>query len=89
MATLHVLANPAEAGSCVAALAPGDCVLLVGDGTFALRSLVGGELPGAVRLGALTQDAEQRAVTLEGTRALSYADFVAWAVACDRSVTWT
>ena len=89
MATLHILANPAEAAVCVAALAPGDRLLLVGDGTFALRSLVGAKSPIAARLGALAQDAERRAVTLEGAHPLSYADFVAWAAECERSVSWT
>ena len=84
MATLHLLANPAAASACIAAAAPGDAVLLLGDGVFAAA-----RLPTAMRVGALEEDAAQRGERLHGAEALTDADFVDWVVGHDRSVTWT
>ena len=85
MAVLHLLSNPDAAASCLAAVAEGDSLLLIGDGVFALPSAGSSK----ARLGVLGEDAAQRGVALpETAEALSYADFVAWAVACRSSVTW-
>ena len=94
MAVLHLLSNPAAANSCLSALADEDSVLLIGEGVLAQplvaapeRSTV--ETP-KVRLGVLAEDAERFGLaTVAGVERLSYADFVAWVVECERSVTWT
>ena len=85
MATLHLLAAADAAASCLAALAPGDSLLLIGDGVFAQPA----QTPVDARVGILGDDAARRGVVpRDGVRQLSYEDFVAWAVACERSVTW-
>lgn len=85
MATLHLLSNPSAAASCLAAVAAGDAVLALADGVFVLAAQ--DQLP--VRLGALQDDAERRGLTLPNeVEQLSYADFVDWVAAFDRSVTW-
>lgn len=86
MTTLHVLAHPAAIADCRRALAPADRIILVADGVFVATQ--GKALAEAARVGALAADAEQRGVPLGEIEPLSYADFVAWAVACERSVTW-
>ena len=87
MPTLHLLADSAAAGDCRRAIAPGDRLLLIADGVFAAAAFA---RPPAteVRVGALESDAEQRGVSLGGIQPLSHTDFVAWAAACERSVTW-
>lgn len=86
MAVLHLLANPDAGASCLALAAVEDSLLLIGDGVFALPAVAGA----ALRLGALRDDAAERAVVIpDGIEALSYDDFVAWVVACERSITWT
>ena len=85
MATLHLLSNPTAAASCLAAVAADDAVLALADGVFAIAGL--DRLP--VRLGALQDDAERRGVALpKEVEKLSYADFVDWVAAFERSVTW-
>ena len=86
MAVLHLLSNPDASASCIAALADGDALLLVGDGVFALPTL---EVP-AAKTGVLRNDAQARGLEpAPDIQVLSYADFVAWVVDCDKSVTWT
>ena len=86
MAVLHLLASPAAAASCRAALAADDAVLLLDDGVFALPALAKAE----VRLGLLAADAEPRGVGADAVaERLDYAAFVAWVAAYDRSVTWS
>ena len=87
MAVLHLLANARSAESCLAAAAPGDSLLLLGDGVFAAAQLSTARPP--ARLGALREDAAARGVTLHDIEPLSDADFVDWVVANDHSVTWT
>ena len=89
MAVLHLLSNPAAANSCLSALADEDSVLLIGEGVLAQPMLLTVETP-KVRLGVLAEDAERFGLaTVAGVERLSYADFVAWVVECERSVTWT
>ena len=88
MAVLHLLSNPAAASSCLDALAADDSLLLIGEGVFALSMVVAAKP--AVRLGFLAEDAQRLGVPLvHGTLAVSYAEFVAWVVECQHSVTWT
>ena len=89
MAVLHLLANPAAVASCRSALAADDSLLLIGEGVLAQPMLPTVETP-KVRLGVLAEDAERFGLaTVAGVERLSYADFVAWVVECERSVTWT
>lgn len=89
MAVLHLLSNPAAAASCLNALAAEDSLLLIGEGVFAL-SMVAATVQPDVRLGFLAEDAQRLGVApMPDGQALSYADFVAWVVECERSVTWT
>ena len=89
MAVLHLLSNPAAAASCRSALAEDDSVLLIGEGVLAQPLLLTIETP-KVRLGVLAEDAERFGLaTVAGVERLSYADFVAWVVECERSATWT
>ena len=88
MAVLHLLSNPAAASSCLDALAADDSLLLIGEGVFALSPVVAAEP--AARLGFLADDAQRLGVApAPGVLAVSYAEFVAWVVECERSVTWT
>ena len=87
MPTLHLLADSAAAADCRRAIAPGDRLLLLADGVFAAAAFARAPAAGA-RVGALEPDAEQRGVRLGGIQPLSHAEFVAWAAACERSVTW-
>ena len=86
MATLHLLANPDAAASCLAALAENDALLALGDGVYALDEVAAQTT--AARVGVLSEDARARGVSPSGVRELSYAEFVAWVVECERSVTW-
>ena len=89
MAVLHLLSNPAAAASCLDTLAAEDSLLLIGEGVFAL-SAVAAAVQSDVRLGFLAEDAQRLGVVpMPDGQALSYADFVAWVVECERSVTWT
>lgn len=85
MATLHLLSNPSAAATCLAALAAGDALLVVGDGVYALDVIAGAA---ATQIGVLRDDARARGIAPSPIRELSHADFVAWVVACERSVTW-
>ena len=87
MAVLHLLANPDAAASCAAATSGEDSLLLLGDGVFALATM---DAPAtAAKLGVLLPDAESRGLAVPTwAERLTYADFVAWVVACQRSVTW-
>ncbi len=86
MAVLHLLSNPDALASCLAAVAEGDSLLLIGDGVLALPLVASSK----ARLGVLRDDAVQRGTQLpEAAEELSYADFVSWAVACRSSVTWS
>ena len=85
MAALHLLSKPGAAASCLAAVAPGDAVLLLGDGVFALTALGDSAAP----VGVLREDAASRGVAVpDHVRPMSQADFVDWVVAFDTSVTW-
>lgn len=87
MAVLHLLANPDAAASCVAAADGKDSLLLLGDGVFALATMDGQGFDATV--GVLLPDAESRGVAVSPwAERLTYADFVAWVVACQHSVTW-
>lgn len=82
---LHVLSNPDAAASCLAAMTKDDALLVLGDGVFALPSLVPPE-----RTGVIARDALDRGITLpDGVGRLTYADFVEWVVAYRSSVSWT
>ena len=84
MATLHLLSNPDAAASCLAAMAGGDALLLLGEGVFALSRVTS-----AARLGVLGDDLASRGIVPPpGIEPLSQADLVNWVVACERSVTW-
>lgn len=92
MATLHILADPGAVASCLGAAASGDRVLLIDDGVFAAprREADSAPAPRVERWGALREHAAARGVALDAAvEALDYDDFVAWACACERSVTWT
>ena len=87
MATLHILANPAAQAACLRAVAPADWLLLLGDGARAMGAAAGVH---AARIGVLAEDAPTRsALSDQRLERLSYAGFVDWVVACERSVTWT
>ena len=89
MTVLHLLASPAAVASCRSALADEDSLLLIGEGVLAQPMLLTVETP-KVRSGVLAEDAERFGLaTVAGVERLSYADFVAWVVECERSVTWT
>lgn len=88
MATLHILSNPAAAESCARALAAEDWLLLLADGVRAHGAMANAK---AACVGVL-RDAENQATAPAlpaDMQSLSYDDFVAWVVACERSVTWT
>lgn len=88
VATLHILSNPAAAESCARALAAEDRLLLLADGVRARGAMANAK---AACVGVL-RDAEDQATAPalpDHVQSLSYADFVAWVVACERSVTWT
>ena len=85
MGILHLLSNPGAAPSCFAAVAEDDAVLLLGDGVFALTARTSSPVP----IGVLRDDAASRGVAIpDHVRQMSQADFVAWVVAFDTSVTW-
>ena len=90
MPVLHLLANPDASGACLALAKAEDALLLMGDGVLALPAVASAAARGAApRLGVLSDDAQARAVAAPDTvQALSYDDFVAWVVACERSITW-
>ena len=88
VATLHILSNPAAAASCARALAAEDRLLLLADGVRARGAMANAK---AACVGVL-RDAEHQATAPAlpaDVQSLSYDDFVAWVVACERSVTWT
>ena len=88
MAILHLLANPAAASSCLDVVAERDSLLLIGEGVFALPTVVAAEP--AARVGCLADDAQRLGVApTPGVLAVSDAEFVAWVVECRHSVTWT
>lgn len=85
MATLHLVANPSAAPSCLATAADDDAVLFLGDGVFALTAIA----DPSRGIGVLDDDALSRGVTVpDHVRRMSQADFVDWVVAFDTSVTW-
>ncbi len=85
MGILHILSNPDSAASCLVAMADGDSLVVLGDGVFALPGIAT-----SARVGVVAEDAVDLSVALpDGIEQLSYADFVAWVVACRGSVTWT
>lgn len=85
MAVLHLLSNPNAAASCLAVVAEGDALLLLGDGVFAHVDVAAS----TARLGMLRDDAAARGVTAADIQQLSQAEFVDWVVAFEASVTWT
>ena len=95
--TLHILPVSPWSGDafarCCAALAPGDELLLLGDGVYAARAgataAVGGIVDTA-RIHALGEDCATRGieVTCAGVIMTDYAGFVALAAEHQRSVTW-
>lgn len=88
MAALHLLANPAAVASCLPALADDDALLLLGEGALALPQILAAR-PVTARLGVLADAATIFGVAADSAAQLSYADFVAWVVESERSVTWT
>ena len=86
MATLHILSNPAAAESCARALAAEDRLLLLADGVRARAAMANAK---AACVGVLRDAENQATAPADHVQSLSYADFVAWVVACERSVTWT
>jgi tRNA 2-thiouridine synthesizing protein B len=95
--TLHILPVSPWSGDaferCCAALAPGDELLLLGDGVYAARAgataAVGG-IAGAARIHALGEDCAARGIEAPcaGVIMTDYAGFVALAAEHERSVTW-
>ena len=86
MAVLHLLSNPNATASCLAVVAAGDALLLLGDGVFAHAAAAASP----VRLGVLRDDAAARGITpAADIPQLSQAEFVDWVVAFGASVTWT
>ena len=88
MATLHILSNPAAAESCARALAAEDRLLLLAGGVRARGALANAKAAWVGVLGDAEDQATAPALPAD-VQVLSYADFVAWVVACERSVTWT
>ena len=85
MGTLHLLANPSAATTCLRTVTDADTVLLIGNGVLAATALVNK----GVSCGALADDAERLGIEVPPScRALSQADFVDWVVDHDTSVTW-
>ena len=86
MAVLHLLSNPSAGASCLAVVATGDALLLLGDGVFAHADVAAS----TARLGVLRDDAAARGVSVAADiQELSQAEFVDWVVAFETSVTWT
>ena len=85
MSVLHLLTSPEAVDSCLAAVAKGDAVLLVGDGVFAHHQA---EAPN-VRFGILEEDAKARGIEPGAlVELLDYDGFVEWVAAFPKSVTW-
>ena len=88
MPVLHLLSNPQAAGSCLAAAADGDAVLLLGDGVFAHHFAENGDRA-LLRFGVLQDDATSRGVGPPAAiEALTYDGFVEWVATCSHTVTW-
>ena len=86
MAVLHLLSNPSAAAACLAVVATGDALLLLGDGVFAHADVAAS----TAQLGVLRDDAAARGVTPGADiQQLTQAEFVNWVVAFEASVTWT
>ena len=88
MSVLHVVHRPEALHSCVAHVASGDAVLLLGDGVYAAPDprLAGLGVPVA----AIDEDAAGRAVALPAAVApLGYDGFVALVAEHDASVSWS
>lgn len=88
MSVLHVVHRPEALDSCVAHVARGDAVLLLGDGVYAAPDprLAGLGVPVA----AIDEDAAGRAVAFAApVTPVSYDDFVALVVEHDANVSWT
>ena len=88
MSVLHLVNRPEALGSCVAHVAGGDAVLLLGDGVDAAHDprLAGLDAPVA----AIDEDAAARAVALAPpVRPVGYDGFVALVADHDASVSWT
>lgn len=87
MSALHLIYAPAAVYTCLKAVAPGDAVLLAGDGVFAGADerLATSALPVMV----IAEDAESRGVApATSVTPVTYEDFVALVVRHDVSVTW-
>ena len=84
MAVLHIVSNPQAITACLRAQAPGDPILLIGDGVFAIRSV-----PAKHRTWALAEDALQRGVDLPAPAKADYAKFVTLVLETRASVTWS
>lgn len=87
MSALHLICAPAAVYTCLNAVAPGDAVLLAGDGAFAGTDerLATSGLPVMV----IAEDAESRGVApATSVTPVTYEDFVALVVQHDVSVTW-
>ena len=88
MSALHLVCATAALDGCLRAVAPGDAVLLMGNGAYAGADarLAALTLPVAV----LAEDAASRGVAAAAPiKQATYEDFVALAVEHDVSVTWT
>ena len=87
MSALHLIYAPAAVYTCLKAVAPGDAVLLAGDGAFAGADerLATSALPVMV----IAEDASSRGVVpATSVTPVTYEDFVALVVRHDVSVTW-
>ena len=87
MSLLHVVSQPAALDSCLANVADGDALLLLGDGVYAAadaRLATAG-----VPVAAIAEDAEGRGVPLAApVSPVGYDAFVELVVTHDASVSW-
>jgi len=97
--SLHILSVSPHAGDacalCLAALVPGDALLLLGDGVIAAmpgtaiaRTIE--EAARTVEISAIAEDCSARGQgkLVPGVRAIDYRDFVALACSQPRSISW-
>ena len=87
MSLLHVVNGPAGIDSCLANVADGDALLLLGDGVYAASDRRLGAV--GVPVAAIAEDAQGRGVTLAAqVSPVDYDAFVELVVTHDASVTW-
>ena len=87
MSLLHVVNGPRGLDSCLAGVADGDAVLLLGDGVYAASDARLSDID--VPVVAIDEDVDARGVALgPSVDSVGYDGFVALVVAHDASVTW-